>query len=245
MTETKELSKPKENATVPTHWGQRVLLATVWLAILAGWIVFQRLTGRSTIETAQFFVDNVRGAWWAFGAFIVFYAFRPVMLFPASVLTIVGGMLFGPVLGVAATVIGANMSAMVAYQIGKALRARPNTAEATLTGGQGGVVQRWSAKMRSESFTTVLTMRLLYLPYDLVNYTAGFLGISPLPFIAATAIGSIPGTVAFTLAGSSIDNVDEGLLGFDWRVFAASVVLFAISLVIARTLRGRTEISPA
>lgn len=230
----------------PNIWAQRIALVSIWGLAITGWILFQRSTGRTTIETAQYFVDSVRGAWWALAAFVIFYAVRPLILFPATILTVMGGMLFGSALGIVATVVGANLSAMVAYGVARTLRGRHGSSRTQETpdahagdADQVGLMERWADKMRSESFVTVLTMRLLYLPYDLVNYSAGLLKISPWPFLAATAIGSIPGTIAFTLAGSSIERVDQGLAGFDPRVFVASVVLFVISLVGARMLRRK------
>ncbi len=241
------MAKTSEIHAVPgapaTPIGQRVTLAAIWIAAIAGWVLFQRSTGRNTVDTAQFFVDTARGNWWALVAFIAFYAARPIVLFPATVLTVAGGILFGPILGVVATVVGANLSAMVAYWIGRTLRGRGANVEsiAGLENANAGIFGRWSTKMRSNSFATVLTMRLLFLPYDLVNYLAGFLTISPWPFLAATAIGSIPGTLAFTFAGSSIERVDEGLSGFDARIFAASVVLFVASLAVARLVSSKTD----
>jgi len=60
-----------------------------------------------------------------------------------------------------------------------------------------------------------------------------------LPFLLATALGSLPGTVSFVLLGASIDSVDEGLGGIDPAILVASVVIFVVSLVLARLLRRR------
>lgn len=49
----------------------------------------------------------------------------------------------------------------------------------------------------ANSFETVLIMRFIFLPYDLVNYLAGILRIDLKAFILATLLGSIPGTIAF------------------------------------------------
>lgn len=219
----------------------RFALALLWAALVVGWVLYQRSTGDSTTETAQRFIDNARGAWWAFAAFVAIYAARPLVLFPASVLTIGGGILFGPVVGVIATVVGANLSAMVAYGIARWFSSPSDDSADDERSARVGLLERWSDRMRNESFTTIMVMRLLFLPYDLVNYAAGFLRIRPLAFLLATAIGSLPGTVSFTLAGASLDRIDEGLSGIDLRVFAISVVLFVVSIGIARWLRGREE----
>ncbi len=76
--------------------------------------------------------------------------------------------------------------------------------------------------MRDNSFETVLIMRLLFLPYDLVNYASGILRLRWLPFLLATALGSLPGTVSFVLLGASIDTVDDGLGGVDPAILVAA-----------------------
>lgn len=209
-----------------------VLLA--WLALLAGWLVYLRVGGRSPASSAQAFVDLLRDAWWAVPAYVAAYAARPLLLFPASVLTLAGGVLFGPALGVLITVVAANTSAMVAYGVGRTLGSPPTPED-----GDGSLVRRWSGRLRERSFVTVMIMRLALLPYDLVNYLCGYLRIRPLPYLTATAIGSLPGTVAFVLAGASLQRVDTGLAGFDWRIFAASAAFFAVSLVVARIVHRR------
>ena len=93
--------------------------------------------------------------------------------------------------------------------------------------------------MRANSFSTVMTMRFVFLPYDLVSYLSGFLRIAPLQFLAATALGSLPGTVAFVLAGASIERLDDGVGGLDLRVLALSAVIFVASLIAARILKKR------
>lgn len=215
---------------------KRGLVIAGWLSAVVGWVVYQQSTGLGTLGSAQSFIDVVRGQWWAIGAFIIVYAIRPLVLFPASLMTIAGGLLFGPVVGVIASVVGANASAMVAYWLARSLgfeRADdPETA---------GVLARWSHRMREESFVTVMIMRFAFLPYDLVNYAAGLLRIRPLAFLLATALGSLPGTVSFSLAGASIESLEEGVAGVDPIVLIASAVLFVVSVGISRVVKGRNK----
>lgn len=82
-----------------------------------------------------------------------------------------------------------------------------------------------------------MLMRLAFLPYDLVNYSAGFLRINAGAFVAATALGSLPGTISFVLAGASLQRLDAGLAGFDPKVFAASVAIFTVSIAISKVIQ--------
>lgn len=230
MNESTESSESERSAHSLRR--RRLLVVGGWLATAVGWLWYLHASGDGAVDTFQRLVDALRGAWWAIPAYVAIYAVRPLVLFPASLLTIAGGIIFGPVLGILMVTIGANLSAMVAYWVGRSLGA---------PGGQGKdettFLARWSTKMRDRSFATVMLLRLALLPYDLVNYAAGLLRIRPGPFLAATAIGSLPGSIAYVLAGASIDRVDEGVSGIDGRVIVASVVLFAVSLVVAKILQ--------
>jgi len=213
---------------------KRAVVLLAWAAAALGWFLYQRSTGLGTAEALQSFIDTTRGAWWALAAFVAVYAVRPLVLFPATLMTLAGGLLFGPVIGILATVLGANASAMVAYWIARSVGFErendPDTA---------GLLARWSTRMRNDSFVTVMIMRLVFLPYDLVNYAAGFLRINPGSFLLATALGSLPGTIAFTLAGASIQSLDEGPSGIDPVVLIASVVVFLVSVGISIVIKRR------
>jgi uncharacterized membrane protein YdjX (TVP38/TMEM64 family) len=224
-------------------WLQRCLVAGIWIAAIVGWQMYQSSNGLSTTETAQRFIDAVGGSWWGVFAYLLVYLARPIVLFPASILTIVGGILFGPVLGVIVVIVAANASAMIAYGVGRLLGHAPDTGSGAAD-DSASFTRRWSNRMRENSFETVLIMRLLFLPYDLVNYASGILRLRWLPFLLATALGSLPGTVSFVLLGASIDSVDEGLGGIDPWILGASIVIFVISLLLARRLRRRQPVTP-
>ena len=77
-----------------------LLVVALWAATIVGWFAYQRASGSSTTEVAQRFVDAASGSWWAIAAYAVLAVVRPVVLFPATVLTVVAGVLYGTVLGV-------------------------------------------------------------------------------------------------------------------------------------------------
>jgi uncharacterized membrane protein YdjX (TVP38/TMEM64 family) len=134
-------------------------------------------------------------------------------------------------------VIASNISATIAYLVGryfgKGLLEK---------GDQGGWMDRYASRMRSNSFETILVMRFIFLPYDLVNYLAGFLRIRWSAFILATALGSIPGTMAFVWFGSSIESFDGGLPTLNPWTLAASAAIFIVSLVLARMFKRREAV---
>lgn len=222
---------------VSRHW-QKLLAASIWVALVGGFALYAASTGRGPTQILQDVVALLRTP---FGPllYIVIYALRPLAFFSATLLTLLGGAIWGPLLGVLYTVIGANISATVAYLFGRVF------GQGVLPEGQSqGVIGRYADGMRRNAFTTVLIMRLVYLPYDLVNYMAGLLQVAYRPFILATIIGSLPGTLTFVLAGASV-NIDDVFAGtvspsiFNPWTLAASATLFIAGIGVARLLRRR------
>lgn len=220
---------------------QKLAALLFWAALLGGYQFYAWRNGLSPLEAVRVLVDFVGTSMVGALIFLAVYAARPLVLFPASILTIAAGFLFGPVLGVLLTIVGSNASATVAYLVGrffgKGLLDSGDDAEGS------GLVGRYADRLRNNSFETVLTMRFIFLPYDLVNYLAGFLRINWVPFILATALGSIPGTIAFVLFGASFEmDLAAGSMGLDWRVLAASAVIFVVSIAISRFFKRRERL---
>lgn len=220
-------------------WVQRGIIATLLLVAVLAWRNYQSSNDLSTVQAGQRFLDAVDTAWWGVFAFLGAYLIRPLVLFPASVLTIIGGILFGPVAGVVIVVVAANTSALIAFGIGRFLGRPPGADDEERTARADSFVERWRSRLRDNSFETVFAMRLLFLPYDLVNYVCGALHIRWTPFLLATALGSIPGTISFVLLGASLERIDMGLDGINPLAIVASVLIFAISIVISRTIKKR------
>ncbi|HEU4326512.1 MAG TPA: TVP38/TMEM64 family protein [Roseiflexaceae bacterium] len=222
----------------PSSWlrrnVQKLLVLAFWLAVLGGYQWYAWSNGLSPLEVVQRLLDFLSGSPYGPLLYILIYAVRPLFLFSAVLLTVAGGFLFGPLWGIVYVLIGSNTSATIAYAIGRFLGA------GVLEGqGSDGLVQRYAERMRRNSFETVLIMRFVFLPYDLVNYLAGFLRIRWTPFILATVLGSLPGTLAFVLFGASIERFDGGLPALNPWSLVASVVIFVASLGLARLFRRR------
>jgi len=235
---TSKNNSPSFTSLLRRH-GQKLGALLFWLLLCGGyaWYVRQHhltLSGAAA-ELAVWLTGSPMGP----VLYILIYWLRPLIFFPATILTVLGGFLFGP-WGILYTVIGANGSALVAYWIGRFF------GQGILAGdaASDSVVQRYAARMRENSFETVLVMRLIFLPYDLVNYAAGFLRIRWLPFLLATAVGSIPGTISFVLLGASFGTLDELLAGelkLNPLALAASAVLIVVSIAASRLLKRREQ----
>jgi uncharacterized membrane protein YdjX (TVP38/TMEM64 family) len=217
------------------HQGKLVTLF-LWLTFLLIYSLFAWESGLSLRQSVYGLAAWLTRNWYGPALYILLFSLRPLLFIPATPMTLLSGFLFGPGVGLFSAVLGLNASAISAYAIGRYL------GYGILSGTGKGWVSRYSAAMRRHSFETVLVMRLLLLPYDLVNYIAGFLKIKGRLFLLATVIGSIPGTVSFVLLGASFGTLDELLSGevrLNPAALAISVILIAASLSVSHYLRQR------
>lgn len=215
--------------------GPRLAVLLVWCGLLSGGYWYAWRYDLTPLEAVQRLVESMTSNALGPLIYLVFYAARPLVLFPASLLTVAAGFVFGPVLGILLVVLGSNISASVAYVAGRYFGGRLLDSERA-----AGVVRRSAHRLRENSFESVLLMRLVYAPYDLVNYLAGSLRIHWTPFILATALGSMPGTVSFVLFGASIEEDFTGEMpGLDPRILLASALIFAGSLLLSMYLKRR------
>lgn len=213
---------------------QRLIALIFWLALLIGYQWYATVNALSPLQVVQRLVAFMQTGFWGPLVYIALYAVRPLILFPSTVLTLAGGFVFGPILGILYTLIASNTSATVAYVIGGYF------GEGLLKDdGSDNWIQRYARRMRARSFDTVMVMRFIFLPFDAVSYLAGLLRIHYLPFILATALGSIPGTVAFVGFGASLHNFDSGMPTLNPATLAFSVGIFIVSIALSRLFKKR------
>lgn len=230
------LSMSAGRGTFLQQHGTKLLALLFWSVLVGGYYIYANINNLTLADSLRLVVDFLTGSLLGPVFYMVIYALRPLIFFPATVLTLLGGFLFGPI-GILWTVVGSNASAMVAYGVGRYFGQGVLDSEE-----ETGVIQKYTQRMRQNSFETVLIMRLLFLPYDLVNYAAGFLKIRWQPFILATAIGSVPGTISFVLFGGSFGTLDElvaGDLQVDPLSLIFSIVLILVSIGLSRFIKRR------
>ena len=219
------------------RYGAKALAFVFWLTFLGGYYWYTRQNDLTVTDSIHRMSDLLANSLYGPLLYMLFYALRPLIFFPATILTLLGGFLFGPFSGVIYTILGSNASAMVAYSVGCYFGQGILEDEA-----KAGLIQTYKQRLRENSFETVLIMRLLFLPYDLVNYAAGFLKIRWSSFLAATAIGSVPGTISFILFGASFGTLKELLAGnvqLNPSTVITSIVIVGISIGLSRIIKKR------
>ncbi|MEQ9639489.1 MAG: TVP38/TMEM64 family protein [Alphaproteobacteria bacterium] len=124
----------------------------------------------------------------------------------ASLISIVGGFLFGTLLGGFFTVVGATIGATVLFLAAKTALGDPLREKA------GAALQRMEAGFRENAFSYLLVLRLVPLfPFFVVNLVPAFLGVSLRTYVVATFIGIIPGSLVYCQVGTGLGSVlDSG-----------------------------------
>lgn len=231
----------QETSVKTSFWNrnwQKFVAVSIWIVIVASFITYGYVTGTSPTDIVKDLVGLMQTPYGA-AIYIIIYAVRPLAFFSAAILTIAAGSIFGPIWGVILTVIGSNTSASVAYTLAFFL----GKGVLDETSESSGIIANYANRMRRNSFETILIMRFIFLPYDLVNYLAGFLRIRYAPFILATILGSIPGTITFVLAGASLQIDDVFSENFSpefnpWTL-AGAAVLFVVSIAFSKWMKKR------
>ncbi|MCB9756922.1 MAG: TVP38/TMEM64 family protein [Candidatus Omnitrophica bacterium] len=203
------------------------LLVAMFILVRALHIDFSGMTPERFREIIQGF-----GIWGPV-IYIIFYIARPLILFPASLLSASAGVIWG-VQGFMYLLIAANLSAVGEFFIARYL-AR-DAVEKLLKGKMGNI----DVAIEKRGFVTVLLIRLIpNLPWDIQNLGLGLTKVKFRDYFLATFFGIMPGSFALVYFGSSFISVIANPQHI-WKVGVA-VVLLAGVYVLQKFLKGRKE----
>ena len=157
---------------------------------------------------------------WAALAYIGLFALLPAFFFPVAVLALAGGLLFGLVWGSLYTFLGAILNCTLMFLLAR--YAGREKVERLMARKLSPVWQSRLQRLNSSGgFLLLIVLRLIpAVPYNLINYAFGLTAMSYRTYILASAIGIIPGTLAFINIGDKALDVASpdfwiaiGLLG--------------------------------
>ncbi|MFD7709104.1 TVP38/TMEM64 family protein [Streptomyces sp. NPDC059785] len=130
--------------------------------------------------------------------FAVAYGLCTVAFVPRPLLNLAAGALFGSQLGTGAAIAGTVLGAGVAFGLGRVLgqdALRPLLRGRWLKAADG--------QLSRHGFRSMMVARLFPgVPFWAANYCAAVSRMGWLPFLLATALGSVPNTAAYVVAGA-------------------------------------------
>ena len=215
-----------------TKHRKKLILALLWLTLLLfslfSW--FQSDINLTEIPDALHKWMSDFGLFKSAAIYITLYTIRPLILFPATLLTIASGLIFGPWLGILFTIIGENASANLAFSVSRWF------GKDWVSKHEHGSIIKWEEKLKENGLITVLIMRLIYLPFDAVNYGCGLTSVRHIDFFIGTFLGIIPGLVTFVLLGGTAASGVESRL----FIFGSAIFFFFLGLIIAKVLHKKS-----
>ncbi|MEL6789032.1 MAG: VTT domain-containing protein [Pseudomonadota bacterium] len=177
-----------------------------------------------------------------FAAYIALYAAATAFMVPGGILTIAGGALFGVTLGVplfgsVATVMGATLGASILFFVAK------TSLGASLRQIAGPFVEKMEGEFRQSPLSYMFLLRLVpAMPFAVANIAPALLGAKYRDYLLTTALGIIPGTVAYSWIGAgvaelvrdpsvSLDDSSAVVNSLIDKVAPAFIALFVVALI--------------
>jgi uncharacterized membrane protein YdjX (TVP38/TMEM64 family) len=183
-------SQKKQPKTTPKF----IFAGLVLGVILVGSIFFD--LGSLVLQGLQI-IGNL--GWVGPVVYVVLYILATVAFIPGSIITLAGGFLFGLGWGTVFVSLGSTIGAGLAFLFGRfllrdwvSIKTRGNPKFNTL-----------DKAVAQEGWKIVFLTRLSPIfPFNIQNYGYGLTNISFLPYVLASWIGMIPGTIMYVYFGS-------------------------------------------
>jgi uncharacterized membrane protein YdjX (TVP38/TMEM64 family)/Fe-S oxidoreductase len=212
------------------------LKLVIFLALLLAAVAGVQLSGAARYLQQEKLRELIAG----YGAlapaiYILIYTLAPVLFLPGLPITIVGGVLFGPVWGVVYTITGATIGASLAFLVARYV-ARDWVA-GKLTGPNW---ERLDREVAQHGWKVVAFTRLIpAFPFNLLNYAFGLTRVSFVHYVAATFFSMLPACIAFIVFSSSLLGLIRGHVSPTALLGIGLIVGVSLIPVLYRRFKGR------
>lgn len=215
---------------------KKMIKALLLLLVAAGVAVVIAYRDQLDPDVLQAWIENAGAA--APLLFMLVYIVGTVFFFPGSILTLLGGALFGPVLGTFYNLTAATLGAMLSFLVARYL------ASDWAMNKTGGRIKQLMDGVEKEGWRFVAFVRLVPLfPFNLLNYALGLTRISFTQYSVATYICMLPGAVAYTYLGYIGKEAATGGEDLVQKVMLG-LALLAIAFFLPRIISRFRQSSP-
>jgi uncharacterized membrane protein YdjX (TVP38/TMEM64 family) len=203
-TREREVNTPEQPSALTRWLPIMILVGLMATGYAMGWHKY--LTFKTigvNYEALQTFISN--NFVLALAAYMAIYIAAVALSAPGGlVMTLAGGLLFGWKAALPATVVAATIGATILFLI-----ARSSLGDA-LAAKAGASVAKLRDGFKENALSYLLFLRLVpVFPFFLVNIAPALLGVPLRTYVFGTFFGIIPGTAAFSVAGSGLGSVVE------------------------------------
>ena len=174
-------------------------------------------------------------------AFSAAYAVASLLLFPAGVMTIAAGAIFGFAWGFIAVMAASTASAVAAFMIARHL-ARERV---TRFFRRNGRLEAMDKALRKEGWRAVALLRLSpVVPFAVKSYLFGVSRVRLRDYVIGTVVGKLPGAVVLTALGSSGRAALSATGALRWTLLAVGIGSTALATwLISRAAARRLALT--
>ncbi|MFC1667790.1 TVP38/TMEM64 family protein [Chlamydiota bacterium] len=169
---------------------------------------------------------------WGPVLYCIFYVIRPLILFPAGVLSASAGVIWGLLKGYIILQIAANISSTIEFLMARYF------ARGVIEKMMKGKSVKIDKAIEKHGFLTVLLIRLIpNVAWDIQNFSLGLTKVTFRDYFFATLIGILPGSFAFVYFGSSVIAILTNPKNI-WMLGIA-IIIFAGVYFLQKSLRKK------
>lgn len=209
---------------------RRLMGAAIIVTIVAVLVGLETQVGMPSVDRVRTGFGSL--GWFALPLFVLFYVAATLVPLPKAVCTIAGGAIFGFWVGVVAVLIGAVAGSTAAFAIAR------RVGRDTVQRISADRIRELDVQVGRRGFATVFGARLLpVIPFTTINYVFGLTSVTTRSYVAATAIGIVPGTAIYVAVGAF------GFSPGSWP-FVVAVIGLVILTVVATVNSRRHRSKP-
>lgn len=220
-----------------------------WIALGLGLILLSLAV--SFLPVAQWvkaFTDWIRdlGLTGAF-IFIGVYALAAVLFLPGAIFTIAAGLVYGIVGGTAVALTGATLGASLAFLVGRHL-VRTRIKKFAQQNKKFGAIDD---AVGQQGWKIVGLLRLSPLiPFNFSNYFYGITSIGFWPYLLASSVGMLPGTLLYAYLGAigqaGLSGGKKGHSPLEWIFLGIGLLAtIAVTVFVSRVAKNALQKSGA
>lgn len=176
------------------------------------------------------------------GAFIFVgaYALGAILFLPGSIFTIAAGLVYGIVGGTAVALAGATLGAALAFLVARYLMRRGIEKFAEKNKRFGAI----DKAIGEQGWKIVGLLRLSPLiPFNLSNYFYGVTSIGFWPYVLASCVGMLPGTLLYAYLGAigqaGLSGGKKGHSPLEWAFLGLGLLAtIAVSVFVSRVAKN-------
>lgn len=190
--------------------------------------IFKFLTFENIQKNKEYFLSLVKAHYFlSITAYCFLYIIVSSLAIPgATILTLLGGFLFGFMHASLAVLISATIGATASFLLARYFFG------SWIQNKYKDKFPKFNEEIQQNGAYYLLTLRLVPIfPFFLINVLAGLTNISLTTFILTTFFGIIPGTLVYVYAGSQLSLIKAVKDILSWRILFVLISLASLSLL--------------